>query len=59
MLADHPALDLVGTVAERTTTRVEHLTTPERLADWLVAAGLLDTTPAATAADLTTAQHLR
>jgi predicted RNA-binding Zn ribbon-like protein len=59
MLADHPALDLVGTVAERTTTRVEHLTTPERLADWLVAAGLLDTAPAATAADLTAAQRLR
>jgi predicted RNA-binding Zn ribbon-like protein len=59
MLADHPALDLVGTVAERTTTRVEHLTTPDRLADWLVAAGLLDTAPAATAADLAAARHLR
>ena len=59
LLADHPALDLVGTVAERTTTRVEHLTTPERLADWLVAAGLLDTAPAASAAELAAAQHLR
>jgi predicted RNA-binding Zn ribbon-like protein len=59
MLADHPALDLVGTVAERTSTRVEQLTTPERLADWLVEAGLLDTAPAATAAELTAARHLR
>jgi predicted RNA-binding Zn ribbon-like protein len=59
MLADHPALDLVGTVAERTSTRVEHLTTPDRLADWLVAAGLLDTAPAATAADLAAARRLR
>jgi len=59
MLAGHPALDLVGTVAERTTTRVEQLTTPDRLADWLVAAGLLDTAPAATTADLAAAQHLR
>jgi len=59
MLAGHPALDLVGTVAERTTTHVEHLTTPERLADWLVAAGLLDTAPAATAGDLAAARRLR
>jgi predicted RNA-binding Zn ribbon-like protein len=59
MLAGHPALDLVGTVAERTTTHFEHLTTPEHLADWLVAAGLLDTAPAATAGDLGDARRLR
>lgn len=59
LLAGHPALDLVGTVAERTTTHVEHLTTPERLAEWLVAAGLLDTAPAATAADLAAGLRLR
>jgi len=59
LLADHPALDLVGTVAERTTTRVEHLTTPAALADWLVAAGVLDTAPAAGAADLAAALGLR
>ena len=59
MLAGHPALDLVGTVAERTSTRLEQLTTPDQLADWLVTAELLDTAPAATAADLAAAQHLR
>src|SRR6185436_10308330 len=55
MRAGHPALDLVGTVAERTTTHVEHLTTPEQLARWLVAADLLDTVPTATATDLAAA----
>ena len=59
MRTGHPALDLVGTVAERTTTHVEHLTTPEHLARWLVAAGLLDTAPAATDADLAAARRLR
>jgi predicted RNA-binding Zn ribbon-like protein len=59
MRAGHPALDLVGTVAERTTTHVEHLTTPEQLARWLVAADLLDTVPTVTATDLAAAVRLR
>lgn len=59
LLADHPALDLVGTVAERTSTRLEHLATPADLAEWLVRAGVLDRPPAVTDRDLDQARTLR
>jgi predicted RNA-binding Zn ribbon-like protein len=59
LLADHPALDFVGTLAERTTTRLEHLPTPAELDAWLVRAGVVDEAPGATAADLAAAVRLR
>jgi predicted RNA-binding Zn ribbon-like protein len=39
---EHPCLDFVATVAERGTTDLEKLGSPELLTDWLVEAGLLD-----------------
>lgn len=59
LLADHLALDFVGTVAERNTTRLEHLTDPAELGAWLVAAGVVDDAPRADASDLTDAVRLR
>jgi predicted RNA-binding Zn ribbon-like protein len=59
MLADHPALDFVGTVAERTTTHDDRLTTPAALGEWLAVAGVLDEQPNATADDLAAAVRLR
>jgi predicted RNA-binding Zn ribbon-like protein len=53
------ALDFVGTVSEWTTTRLEHLAVPADLAEWLVAAGVLDTAPAVTDPDLAAARELR
>lgn len=58
-IADHPALDLVGTLSERTTTRFEHLVTPADLDGWLVRAGVVDRSPAADTRDLTAALELR
>ncbi|HEY0813317.1 MAG TPA: ABATE domain-containing protein [Pseudonocardia sp.] len=59
LVADHPALDFVGTVAERTTTRVDRLTAPAALDGWLVDEGVLDEAPRATADDLAAAVRLR
>jgi predicted RNA-binding Zn ribbon-like protein len=59
LLADHPALDFVGTVSERTTTRNEQLTAPADLDTWLVRAGVVDEHPQATADDLASAVRLR
>jgi predicted RNA-binding Zn ribbon-like protein len=59
LLADHPALDFVGTVSERTTTRLERLSTPATLDAWLVGAGVVDVAPGATADDLAAAVRLR
>ncbi len=59
LLADHPALDFVGTVSERTTARLEHLTAPAGLGAWLVDAGVVDEQPRATADDLAAAILLR
>ncbi len=59
LLADHPALDLVGTVSERTSLHLEHLTTPTDLDDFLVRAGVVDASPHADAADLATAVEVR
>jgi predicted RNA-binding Zn ribbon-like protein len=53
------ALDFVGTVAEWTTTRLDRLPAPADLAEWLVAAGVLDERPPVTDDDLTAARDLR
>lgn len=49
----------MGTVAERSTTRLEHLTSPAELGTWLVFAGLLDAAPDVTGADLAAAVAVR
>jgi predicted RNA-binding Zn ribbon-like protein len=59
LLADHPALDFVGTVSERTTVRHEQLTAPADLDTWLVRAGVVDEDPHASADDLAAALRLR
>ena len=46
------ALDFVGTLNERFSTRVEQLREPADLGRWLVAAGVLDEPPDVSAADL-------
>jgi predicted RNA-binding Zn ribbon-like protein len=48
------ALDLVGTVAERSSEPVEQLATPRDVGEWFVAAGVLDRAP-----KVTTAEHDR
>jgi predicted RNA-binding Zn ribbon-like protein len=42
LVAGRPVLDFVATVAERRTTRVEHLRSGADLADWVAQAGLVD-----------------
>ncbi|MTE14675.1 CGNR zinc finger domain-containing protein [Nocardia aurantiaca] len=39
------ALNFIGTVGERRTTFLDRLTTADDLAEWVVAAGILDTAP--------------
>lgn len=58
-IAGHVALDFVATVAERTTTRRERLRDPADLAEWLTDAGILDSPPHVTGADLQSAWQLR
>jgi predicted RNA-binding Zn ribbon-like protein len=58
-VAGNLALDFVGTVAERTTQRVERLGSGADLARWLILAGLVDTLPAATPEHLAAAKVLR
>jgi predicted RNA-binding Zn ribbon-like protein len=58
-IAGHVALDFVATVAERTTTRWERLRDPADLAEWLADAGILDSPPPVTDADLQAARQLR
>ncbi|MFI6871180.1 CGNR zinc finger domain-containing protein [Nocardia sp. NPDC050406] len=53
------ALDFCGTVRGRTTRAEEQLPVPERLSEWFVAAGLLDTTPRVDATALARAVELR
>jgi predicted RNA-binding Zn ribbon-like protein len=53
------ALDLVGTVAERDSTRDEQLGEPADAAHWLVAAGVLDRPPAVSDAELAQLRELR
>lgn len=59
LLADHPALDLVGTVAERDSTRLEQLAAPADVDAWLLRAGVVDVDPRADAADLRATVDLR
>jgi predicted RNA-binding Zn ribbon-like protein len=58
-LGGRPALDFANTLRERWRRRVETLVTVEDLAEWLVAAGLLDTLPAVTPDVLVRARELR
>ncbi|MGK8511219.1 CGNR zinc finger domain-containing protein [Nocardia asiatica] len=53
------ALDFAGTVKARSTTFDDVLTTPAALADWIVAAQLLDEPPVCDADTLTRAVRLR
>ncbi len=53
------ALDFVGTLNERRTTRVENLRQPSDVADWLVGARVLDAAPAAGVEALSAAIELR
>ena len=41
LVGGRPSLDFVATVAERRTTRLEHLRTPDDLAAWVQQAGLV------------------
>ena len=58
-LGGRPALDLANTLRERWWRQVETLVTPDDLAHWLVAAGVLDGVQDATPADLVAARALR
>ncbi len=58
-VAGDASLDFVATMSEWTTTRLERLTSPEDLAEWLVGAGIVDAAPAATQDDLLAARELR
>jgi predicted RNA-binding Zn ribbon-like protein len=58
-VAGNPALDLVGTVAERGTTDLDELTDPTTLAQWFVDAGIVDRAPRVTTEDLRAAVRLR
>ena len=53
------ALDYVATVAERGTTRDEHLVAPEDLADWIEQAGIVDDPVEVTPAGLERAKAVR
>lgn len=58
-LGGRPALDFANTLRERWWRNVETLVTPEDLAEWLVAAKLLDTAPAVAPGMLAPARALR
>jgi predicted RNA-binding Zn ribbon-like protein len=58
-VAGRPALDFVATVAERGTSHLERLATTTDLADWIVAADLLDKRLSISQAELDTAKELR
>ena len=58
-VAGRPALDFVATVAERHTTRLEHLRTAGDLADWVEQAGLVSQRLEVNDADLAGAIALR
>jgi predicted RNA-binding Zn ribbon-like protein len=57
--AGHLALDFVATVAERGTTDLERLRDPADLAEWLADAGVLDSPPPVSDAELESARELR
>lgn len=56
---DHPVLDFVATVSERTTTHDDRLRSPEDLASWLAGAGLVEDTVVVTADGLARAVAVR
>jgi predicted RNA-binding Zn ribbon-like protein len=58
-LAGNLALDFVATVAERDTTALERVPTPDALAAWFADAGVVDAPPAADDAGLARALELR
>ncbi|MGO4595880.1 ABATE domain-containing protein [Leifsonia sp. 2TAF2] len=58
-VAGNFALDFVATVAERRTTAVERVPTPEALGEWFADAGLVDAPPAVTEAEHAEALALR
>ena len=58
-LGGNLALDFVGTLNERFSTRVEQLRTPDDLGRWLVDAGVLDEPPAVTDVAFAAAIDLR
>jgi predicted RNA-binding Zn ribbon-like protein len=53
------ALDFAGTVLHRDTTSEDALPTPETLQDWAVAAGLVDSPPSVSEAELARARAVR
>jgi predicted RNA-binding Zn ribbon-like protein len=59
LIADRPVLDFVATVAERGTSDLEHLRTPEDLADWVERSRLVDAPAAVTETDLTRSREVR
>lgn len=59
LVGGRPALDFVATVAERRTTRLEHLRTADDLADWVQQTGLVDDRLALAQGDLERAVALR
>jgi predicted RNA-binding Zn ribbon-like protein len=59
ILGGNLALDFVATVEERRSTPVEHLRTPDDLAGWFVAAGIVDSPPPVTAEELAGAIAVR
>jgi predicted RNA-binding Zn ribbon-like protein len=58
-IADHPVLDFVATVAERTTANEEKLRSPADLADWVTQSGIVDHPPTITTRQLEHAKQLR
>lgn len=59
LISDRPVLDFVATVAERGTTDLEHLNSPDDLRTWITRSGLLDEPPPMRAADLNRAKDSR
>ncbi|HEY7014340.1 MAG TPA: ABATE domain-containing protein, partial [Streptosporangiaceae bacterium] len=53
------ALDFAGTLQHRATTRDEMLSSPQRLQEWSVAAGLVDAPPPVSEAGLARALAVR
>ncbi len=58
-VSGNPALDFAGTLQHRATTRDEMLSSPRRLQEWSVAAGLVDAPPAVSEAGLARALAVR
>jgi hypothetical protein len=59
LVGGHPSLNLVATLGRRHATPVERIPNAAALGRWLVAAGLLPSTPAVSKAHLKQAHQLR